>query len=141
MRRLDSKGLTLLEVVVALGILGLMTAGILGLMVAGLWAVTDARYHTAAVLTAEGRLEQIRAAGLRALGEGSGCGPWEPVADPEVPEAAGLEARTCVDPSVAYNLGRVTVEVRWHLRGIGRTTRLITLIHAGQGLAEGWGGP
>ena len=127
-------GFTLLEVVVAVAILGIALGTAFELLGVGLRAVTASGEYTGAAALAKRKLAETT---LLALAPGTaesgadGRYRWTAVVSPDEPGARGA-------PSPG--LLAVRVNVTWAARGRERSLELVTLRRAGpDGLGEGGG--
>ncbi len=112
-------GLTLIESLVALGLLALVAAGFFGAYVVGLGAGKHARQLAVMAALGQARLEIIRSDPLRIVERSGAPAPLR-----DVP---GVIERIEVHP-VSSDVNQVTVTLLWHWRGRPRQTVLTTLV-------------
>jgi type II secretory pathway pseudopilin PulG len=115
----QERGSGLVEHVVALALLGVLTASLFGLLVVGSLAARSAQDHSAAAWLAAQKLEQIT--GDRQAAAGFPRSPLHPDRFPGYQWEADVAA-------ASPGLDRVTVTVSWLHRGRERGVTLTTLV-------------
>lgn len=117
-RQLNQKGLSLLEAVVAVAIIGLVVVPVLGMFNAGLYSDDAAARLTAGSSLAQAKIEELRYGPASAVVSQA----WQPV-----PDYAGYQLKVDVVP-VESRLNQVTVTVSWTSARGSSKVELTTLI-------------
>ena len=121
-RKLGSKGLTMVEVIVSMLVLGLTVAPILGMFESSLWAGANSEYVLDATYLAQSKIETLRAADYDSVVSQG----WTQVSGTPFEYSVDVQV---VDPDRGL-LKQVTVSVRWQRNHNTSSIRLVTLLTA-----------
>jgi prepilin-type N-terminal cleavage/methylation domain-containing protein len=114
-RKLSQKGFTLIEIIVAVGILGIVSLGIVQSYRAGFWGMSDAKMRTIATNIAQEKLEEVKGKSLDA-------GTYPDPDNPIIVSGKEFNATVIVD-EVTTTLKKITATVSWQKRN-GDSTQI-----------------
>jgi prepilin-type N-terminal cleavage/methylation domain-containing protein len=107
-RMLSKKGFTLIEVIIAIAILGMASLGIFQSYKVGFWGMSDARARTIATNIAQEKLEEVKG---KSLDTGTFPDPGNPIV------VSGKEFNaTIIVEEIKSTLKKITTTVNWQKR-------------------------
>jgi prepilin-type N-terminal cleavage/methylation domain-containing protein len=122
-RKLSKKGFTLVEVIVAVAILGMASLGIFQSYKVGFWGMSDARARTIATNIAQEKLEEVKS---KSLADGTYPDPDNPIVLSGKNFDAVVDVSTIIDEEsgLPTTLKKIITTVSWQKRN-GEVTNII----------------